>query len=234
MNPHTANCLVWNSEELYPFLGSEIAGSPYPSTARGRLGNDVMCMWHVAKRCRRFVSGRNNVTDEIEMVGEVFRQEKSTLHTPRNSFKRTAYSLLSWFILRHCAEYLSGGVTVVRSVPHGRQQSGKYDGMSQVVAKLCSKVKWSHTGLGRPLGLQEVEAPRFLDYRHMKVVRLSALRTTFTPQERFLVLISVRGWVDPRAIVKNSNDTIGNRTRDVPDVAQWLNQLRHRLPHMKK
>jgi hypothetical protein len=38
-------------------------------------------------------------------------------------------------------------------------------------------VKQSHTGLGRPLGLQEVEAPRFLDNRHMKVVRLSALRT---------------------------------------------------------
>jgi hypothetical protein len=27
------------------------------------------------------------------------------------------------------------------------------------------------------LGLQEVEAPRFLDNRHMKVIRLSALRT---------------------------------------------------------
>jgi hypothetical protein len=36
------------------------------------------------------------------------------------------------------------------------------------------KVKQS---LDRPLGLQEVEAPRFKDTRHMKVVRLSALRT---------------------------------------------------------
>jgi hypothetical protein len=39
------------------------------------------------------------------------------------------------------------------------------------------KVKQSHTGPGRPLGLQEVEAPRFLDNRHMEVVRLSALLT---------------------------------------------------------
>jgi murein tripeptide amidase MpaA len=32
-------------------------------------------------------------------------------------------------------------------------------------------------GLDRPLGFQEVEAPRFLDNRHLKVVRLLALRT---------------------------------------------------------
>jgi hypothetical protein len=33
------------------------------------------------------------------------------------------------------------------------------------------------TGLDRPTGFQEVEAPRFLDSRHLKVVRLSAVRT---------------------------------------------------------
>jgi hypothetical protein len=49
--------------------------------------------------------------------------------------------------------------------------------------------KLSHYRPGQAFGV-----PEFLDNRHMKVVRLSALRTgRLYPQKGFLVLISVRG-----------------------------------------
>jgi hypothetical protein len=94
------------------------------------------------------------------------------------------------------------------------------------------KVKQS---LYRPWELQEAEAPRFPDNRHMKVVRLSVLRTgRLYPQEIFLVLISVRGWVDPRATVrpegcqwKTPVTPSGIEPATFRFVAQCFSQLRH-------
>ena len=87
------------------------------------------------------------------------------------------------------------------------------------------KKSYPITGLNRPWGFQEVEAPRFQDNRHMKVVRLSAISTVRLyatrniPGTHFCYsLCRPQGQSATGMIIsmkRNFNDTIGNRTRDL-------------------
>jgi hypothetical protein len=58
------------------------------------------------------------------------------------------------------------------------------------------------TGLGMAGGFQKVNASRFLDNQHTKVVMSALAPAAFIPQEIFLVLIAVRSRVDPMVIVQ--------------------------------
>jgi hypothetical protein len=96
--------------------------------------------------------------------------------------------------------------------------------MYSLVVKVKVKVKRSRY---RPAVSQRVpgsSGSQTFWQRHRTVMRSASRTGLIYPQEVLLVLISVRCWVDPRAIVrsevfmsmKNSTDTIWYRTSDYP------------------
>jgi hypothetical protein len=96
-------------------------------------------------------------------------------------------------------------------------------------------VKQSHY---RPWGSRKLRLPDFKTIGTW-MWQDSALHTGHLyPQEIFLVLISVRGWVNPGGpsvagrimSMKNSNDTIGNRSHDLLVCSTVPQPLRHRIP----
>jgi hypothetical protein len=83
---------------------------------------------------------------------------------------------------------------------------GNLQSFSFTMTSVTKKVKQSLYRPAQALGFSEFEAPRFPNNRRINVVSLSAQRTgrlySPTPHKIFLLLIFVRGWVDPRATVR--------------------------------
>jgi hypothetical protein len=101
--------------------------------------------------------------------------------------------------------------------------------------RLWNKVKLPHYRPGQALRWR-LRLPAFLDNRHMKLVWGSGLRTgRLYIQEILLVLISVRGWVDSRAIVRPEGlcqwkiqvAPLGIKPVTFRPVAQCLEKLHH-------
>jgi len=98
----------------------------------------------------------------------------------------------------------------------------------QELSKLCVKAKQSRYRPGQAQRvLRKLRFPDFVTTAQ-DGDRLSALRNgRLYPQKILLVLISVRGWVDPRAIVRSegfyvnekSTDTSWDRTSDLTHCA---------------
>ena len=93
----------------------------------------------------------------------------------------------------------------------------------------------------RAVWLQEVKVPKFLDNRHFNVVRMSAQRTSrlYCPEnirgKHFCKRLSrpqdhsAAGRIMSK---KNSNDTIGNRTRDLPACSAVHQPPCHRVTQL--
>jgi hypothetical protein len=113
--------------------------------------------------------------------------------------------------------------------------------MLTVVSHWCGnttqvEVKQSHYRPVQAPGLQEVEAPRiFRQSAHEDVTVVSPThRPPLSPRRYSWYSFLLRGWVDPRAIVRREGLSQWIEPATFRLVAQCLNQLHHRVPPVQQ
>ena len=131
------------------------------------------------------------------------------------------------FLKRTCLQfhiiYRSAGKSLARSTSwcilfNGENISFDASLVIYIEGKAIPLQAWSG-----PEGSRKLRFPDFVTTAQDGGKVVSLTQRPPLPVGNNLVLISVKGWVDPRAIVrleglslKNSNDTIGNRNRNLP------------------
>jgi hypothetical protein len=127
------------------------------------------------------------------------------------------------------------------SQPKGEQNGGLYTLKLQRVEWSSPKNAISHYAPGQALRVPGGCGPQISRQSAQeggRVVIPTHRPSLPPPQEIFLVLIYVRGWVDPTAIVRQEGlcqwkipmTSPGIESATYWLVAQYLNQLRHRVP----
>ena len=128
---------------------------------------------------------------------------------------------------------------VSRNVKNGRSLSYARSVLSVTQLMTCQGKAIPVQDWTAPRGLSSLMHPERLENRHMKVARLLVLRTGLIyPQEIFLVLISFRGWVEPKATVRPEGLThlkISVTLSGIEPATFWLveycfSQQHHHVP----
>jgi hypothetical protein len=164
---------------------------PYPFTAK-------------LLKCEICFNNKSSVFSPQSVIVRFVPFSKSTAIISLHIINRRAFVMERGTRWRSWLKHYATSRKVASSIPdsvteifhwHTRNGSGRTTalGLTQLLTEMSKRQINPITGLGRPWGFQNIEAPRYQDDRHMKVVRLSTIRTgCLYPQELFLVLICVQ------------------------------------------
>jgi hypothetical protein len=123
----------------------------------------------VSQRCETQLNSSDTFLASTQICLEQFQRYTYIDNTKTERMSRS----LEWYL------YFVFGWSQVQTRPSHSLSLLRYGLRFLQLLQANSGIRLSYTctGLDRPLGLREVEDPRVLDSQHMKVARLSVLRT---------------------------------------------------------